>query len=170
MNQYLLALAERELGVTEKGGNNLGPRIIEYQEATWLKPDPWPWCAAFVDWCVREWLKDEDVREWLNLNEKQAENFRPRTAGAWDLVNWAKSKKNRVEILLESKRAMPGDIVVFDFSHCGIVKADEGTVITTIEGNTNANGDRDSKKGDGVWQKCRQKTLVRRFLRICPPA
>jgi hypothetical protein len=49
--------------------------------------------------------------------------------------------------------ARAGDFVVFDFSHIGIVAADQKAVtdnIQTIEGNTNGKGERDGLAGDGV--------------------
>ena len=54
----LVALARREIGTREAGGNNRGARVEEYQQATWLNPAPWPWCAAFTCWLLREWLRD----------------------------------------------------------------------------------------------------------------
>lgn len=169
MNDLLLDIAIRELGVREQGGNNKGPRIREYQAATWLAPDPWPWCAAFVDWCVMRWLDNYLVRDWLKLSQESAAEFRPRTAGAWDLANWARQQSPRVSILTETAKANPGDIIIFDFSHVGIVERDQGKQFLTIEGNTNQAGARDSESGDGVWRKTRERSLARNLLRIHPP-
>lgn len=170
MNDLLLDLAIRELGVREQGGNNNGPRIREYQAATWLEPAAWPWCAAFVDWCVMRWLDNRLVRDWLKLTQDQADEFRPRTAGAWDLANWARKQSLRVSILTESAKANPGDIIIFDFSHVGLIERDQGANFLTIEGNTNQAGARDSESGDGVWRKTRERSLARNLLRIHPPA
>jgi hypothetical protein len=75
MNPFLkplVDLALAEVGVREEGCNNRGPRICEYQAATWLKPAPWPWCAAFICWLIREWLKLPAVREALSpRNDKR---------------------------------------------------------------------------------------------------
>lgn len=168
MNDLLLDIAIRELGVREEGGNNRGPRIREYQSATWLQPGAWPWCAAFVDWCILRWLDSLVVRQWLNFSKEQAADFRPQTAGAWDLVNWARRQRGRVSILTEDAVAHPGDIIVFDFSHVGIVERDLGKSFLTIEGNTNQAGARDSESGDGVWRKNRERSLARNLLRIHP--
>jgi hypothetical protein len=168
MNRLIVDIASKEIGVREQGGNNKGPRIREYQSATWLAPAAWPWCAAFVDWCVQEWLKSSLVRDWLKFTDEQAEAFRPKTAGAWDLVNWARQNRERVSILTEDAKAYPGDIIVFDFSHVGIIEADHGKVFSTIEGNTNNAGARDSETGDGVWRKVRDRSLAKNLLRIHP--
>lgn len=168
MNHLIAQIAAKEVGVKEVGGNNKGPRIREYQSATWLPPGPWPWCAAFVDYCLMEWLKSSLVRDWLKLTDAQADAFRPKTAGAWDLANWARQNNRRVSILTEDAKALHGDIIIFDFSHVGIVEADNGKAFATIEGNTNVAGARDSESGDGVWRKTRERSLARNLLRIHP--
>jgi hypothetical protein len=167
MNHLIAEIAAREVGVREQEGNNRGPRIREYQAATWLTPDAWPWCAAFVDWVVLRWLDGYLVRDYLNLSKAEAAAWRPKTAGAWDLANWAR-KKGRVSILTEDAKALPGDIVIFDFSHVGIIEKDLGKTFVTIEGNTNQAGARDSESGDGVWRKSRERSLARNLLRIHP--
>lgn len=161
----LVEIAEREVGIREQGGNNRGSRIVQYQRATWLEPGPWPWCAAFVCWCVKEWLDVAGVREYLGIKSPDA--WRPQTAGAFDFVRWARDKGLRV--LAEQAEVKAGDLVIFDFSHIGIVSADAGagsTFIHTIEGNTNGRGTRDSVNGDGVWQKTRARDLARNFIRL----
>jgi uncharacterized protein (TIGR02594 family) len=52
---YLL-IAEKELGVKEIEGSKHNSRIIQYHSATQLKAtaDEISWCAAFVNWCLRE--------------------------------------------------------------------------------------------------------------------
>jgi len=51
---YIKAL--NEVGQREIKGNAHNPRIIEYHSATDLKAsqDEVSWCAAFVNWCLRE--------------------------------------------------------------------------------------------------------------------
>lgn len=163
----LVDLALAEVGIREEGGNNRGPRIREYQAATWLKPAPWPWCAAFICWLIGQWIKLPAVREALSLrNDKQVENWRPRTAGAFDFERWARSQK--LTVLPRTAKARAGDIVIFSFSHIGIVIKDQGTspTIETVEGNTNGAGTRDSTSGDGVWRKRRPVSSVRSFIRL----
>ena len=163
----LVEIAEKEIGVHEVGGNNRGPRVREYQSATWLVPGPWPWCAAFVCWAIREWLKLPEVRTALSLrNDDAVEKWRPKTAGAFDFENWAKHRG--LTILKVPLRAKAGDLVIFNFSHIGIVAADQtdDAHISTIEGNTNNGGERDSELGDGVFRKERSPQLVKAFIRI----
>lgn len=163
--EELVRIAKSQIGVKESGGNNRGPMIEEYQNATWLRKGAWPWCAAFVDWCINETLKSKDVMKELGLkNAAQVKNWRPRTAAAWDFDNWAKTRG--FKILTENDKAKSGDIVTFDFSHIGIVIEDQiDDNIITVEGNTNVKGERDSLSGDGVWKKTRNHRLIRTMIR-----
>jgi hypothetical protein len=161
----LVGIAEGEVGVREEGGNNRGGRIRVYQAATWLQPDPWPWCAAFVCWCVREWLRHPGVSHQLGIQD--VEKWRPKTAGAFDFARWAREKGLR--ILPEQAEVKAGDLVIFDFSHIGIVvngALSGSQFIETVEGNTNGKGERDSESGDGVWRKKRARHLAKQFIRL----
>lgn len=53
LTPYEIAL--HEIGVQEQNGSKHNPRIIEYHGCTSLKAtaDEIPWCAAFVNWCLR---------------------------------------------------------------------------------------------------------------------
>lgn len=163
--QALVDIALKEVGNKEIGGNNKGPAIVKYQKATWLDPDPWPWCAAFVDWCIQEWVKNPEVTKVLGINSPLA--WRPQTAGAFDMANWA--KKKGLKILDENADVLAGDLIIFDFSHIGIVTKDAPRTVNTldtVEGNTNGSGDRDSTTGDGVWAKRRARSLAKQFIRL----
>jgi hypothetical protein len=168
MTSKLLKIAEAEVGVRESGGNNSGRRIREYQTATNLKPASWPWCAAFVCYCIREWLNDPEVVAWLGLKSSTPESWRPKTALAYGFYAWSKSHPKTTLLFDETAQPEAGDIVMFDFSHVGFVVRKDGDFIETIEGNTNTKGTRDSVSGDGVFRKIRHKSIVRNFLRIRP--
>lgn len=161
----LARIAKTQIGVREIGGNNKGPMVVEYQKSTWLKPSPWPWCAAFVSWCIRESLKSAEVKNELGLKTLlQTNKWRPRTASAWEFEKWGADVG--FKILPETEKAKIGDIVTFDFSHIGIVIEDQiDDNIVTVEGNTNGKGDRDSLSGDGVWKKTRNYKLIRALIR-----
>ena len=163
----LIEIAETELGKKETRGNNLGPEVRKYQAATNLDPAAWPWCSAFVCWCVQQWLNDPEVRKWLDLKQSTPATWRPKTALAFGLLKWAEARPATVTVLPDTAEPQAGDIVVFDFSHCGIVKGLAGGTMLTIEGNTNGAG---SREGDGVYLKTRIRNLARAFLRIHPSA
>jgi len=140
--------------------------VREYQSATWLEPGPWPWCSGLDCWLLREWLKDPDVLAAFGFTPKQAEAWRCKDASAFGWEKWAKAKS--LQILPETALAKSGDFVIFDFSHIGIVVADQvgKAAIKTVEGNTNGKGERDSIAGDGVWSKSRVRSLVKCYVRL----
>ncbi len=170
----LIALARNEVGTREGVVNNTGARIVEYQGATWLQPGAWPWCAAFCCWIMRELLEEDEIRDYLktyfkrpSLSFAQADKVRCRDASAFGWEKWALS--NGMRVLDENKLARAGDFVIFDFSHIGLVVEDQRALsdkIKTIEGNTNGKGERDSSSGDGVWEKEREHSLTKCYLRI----
>lgn len=171
LTQKLVDIAAAEVGTREEGGNNRGKRIETYMQSTWLPVGPWAWCAAFTGWVLREWLKLPDVRTALKLttvDEKYVMNkWRCRDAAAFGWLKWAKERG--LYVTDEKEPAKKGDIVVFDFSHIGIVAEDQlpgKDYIETIEGNTNGKGERDSVTGDGVWRKQRKVNLVQAYIRL----
>ena len=164
----LVAIALSQVGIKEVGGNNNGPQIRKYQAATSLKPASWPWCAALVSWVIREWLKDPEVIEWLGLKVMTPEQWRPKTAAAFGYISWAKERPATTKVLSSKAKPQVGDIVVFDFSHIGIITKVGENSFQCAEGNTSAKGGRDSETGDGVWLKTRTPNLVRNYIRIHP--
>lgn len=166
LRQKLIAIATKEIGTVEIGASNTGVRVRQYQAATSLDGTNWPWCAAFVSWCVREWLKDAEVRAALKLTSAVAvEAWRPKLAAAYGFHQWAEDRGLLVMDDSPGNVLHTGDIVTYDFSHVGIVVTDEENVIHTIEGNTDGGGGRD---GGGVWAKTRQRSLARKFIRMLP--
>lgn len=165
IRQKLIDIARREVGTLERG-RNTGKRVSEYQAATSLPGTGWPWCAAFVCWCIREWGKNPDVLAALKKTPNAFEKWRPKTASAFGLEDWG--RKNKLTVLDADDRPTlkTGDIITFDMSHVGFVADDHDGVIETIEGNTGHSGGRD---GDGVWAKTRNFKEARRFVRILTP-
>ena len=126
--QQMVALAQRELGVTESGGNNESTRIREYRTATaGAENTPGPWCAYFVSWLAKE--AGAPIGAGGNG-----------TGYVPTLEAWGKQTGRFAEFGKQAPQ--PGDIVIFDWSgdgtpdHTGIVESvgADGT-INTIEGN-----------------------------------
>lgn len=156
----IVKIATAEIGVEEIDATNCGPRVNEYKSATNLPPDePWPWCAAFVDWCVK--------RAMIATGTKETATFkRPTTAGAYALEAWSKAQDNSTWTRKPpEKDIQPGDILVFSFSHCGIAisEPDETGHFQTIEGNTDTAG---SREGGGVFKRWRRTGQVRSRIRF----
>lgn len=156
-------IAESQVGVHESG-ENTGSQVKKYQATTSLGGTGWPWCAAFVCWCFQEALKRPGFKLAVSLDQV------PRSARAFGFdTTWAKSVKaftfsgGKVNSKTgpQPKR---GDIVVFSFSHVGIVTADYegGGYVATVEGNTNEEG---SREGNAVVKKRRSLSVCRNFVR-----
>jgi hypothetical protein len=154
--EKIVAIAEKEIGVHEIDGTNCGPRVNEYKAATYLPPDqPWPWCAAFVCWIVREAMKG------------QTYTFkRPTTAGAWDLERWSREQDASTQTRRNPQRDIqPGDIVIYKFSHVGFAAStvDANGNFKAIEGNTDGEG---SREGGAVLRKVRNVSKVKTRIRF----
>lgn len=150
----LASIARGEVGVTEQPPfSNRGPRVEEYQRATWLEGTGWPYCAAFVCWVVQKAIQQGLLKETATFK-------RPRTAGAWDLLNWSLAQDNTIR----TKRSpgsdiLAGDIIIFTFSHCGLaVGSPVSGFFQTVEANTDRAG---SREGGGVYAKTRKISEVR---------
>jgi cell wall-associated NlpC family hydrolase len=160
LQETIVKIALSQVGVREQGGNNKGEAIRKYLESTWMSKEDvekgFAWCSAFVTWVCKE------ARNELDLTYKELNLYIG--AKAWDWEDWGKEQGWLV--LPETEHAEPGDIVTFDFSHVGIIIEDNGDTISTVEGNTNTKGERDSLLGDGVWEKVRERHLIQRLVRM----
>lgn len=156
----IIRIAKAEVGVREIRDTNCGVRVDEYKAATWLNPKKgWAWCAAFVCWVIREALKSSGV--------KQTKTFkRPRTASAWDFENWSRAQDNTTNTRKpHGGDIVPGDIVVFTFSHIGVAVSTPNAKgnVRTVEGNTDSAG---SREGGGVYLKTRHVSKIRSRIRF----
>ena len=149
-------IAQMECGVHETNGSNCGPRVNQYKAATNLNPkEAWPWCAAFICWCVREACEGRIVRFKL-----------PRTAGAWAFEEWARNQPSASVHLRKPHGSdiRKGDILVYTFSHIGIALGPPiGGLVPTCEGNTDAGG---SREGGEVAIRTRKLSAIRSRIRI----
>lgn len=152
--QSIINAAESQVGVKETRPNG-GKMIEAYQRATWLPVGPWPWCAAFVCWCIKAAMSDKDYTF-----------TRPATAGAWDFENWCKAVDNSAVLHKPHHGDVKaGDIVIYTFSHIGIAVSgvDKQGIVQTVEGNTNSDG---AREGDGVYRKRRNISNIRSIIRF----
>lgn len=159
--QEIVRIAKEEIGTEEVDGTNCGERVNEYKAATTLRPDaPWPWCAAFVCWVVKEALRSTGTKH------PTAGFTRPFTAGAWDMENWS-LRQDKTTWTRKPHRGdiLGGDIVCFTFSHIGFAVAapDADGYVATVEGNTDSAG---SREGGGVFLKRRHISKIRSRIRF----
>jgi len=161
--QYIVKIAKGEVGVVEVNGTNCGPRVNQYKAATNLpSEESWAWCAAFVDWVVREAMGIGEA------DQSRAYTFkRPTTAGAWDLENWSLRQDSSTNTKRNPGNDIKaGDIVIFKFSHVGIAVSNvfrDTQVVDTIEGNTDRAG---SREGGGVFAKTRKLSQIKTRIRF----
>lgn len=163
LSSELVHIAKSEVGVEEIDGTNCSPRVNEYKAATNLNPkQPWPWCAAFVCWCVREAAKSAGVEFTKTFR-------RPVTAGALDLERWSREQDRATWTKAPPNGDIqPGDLVTFKFKaggHVGIAisEPDENGFFHTVEGNTDSAG---SREGGGVFKKLRKSSAIHGRIRF----
>jgi hypothetical protein len=155
----LSKIAATDLGLEEAPrGSNKGPELQKFFKSDDLemdgKTDGYPWCAAAVSYWVQQWIAANGVK--LRA---------PRIAAVRLFPEWA--KKNG--LVTTPDRPRVNDIVVFTFSHIGVVEAvrasGSGEVlgIDAIEGNTNGDG---SREGFEVARRSRPIEQCRLFIRL----
>lgn len=155
----LVKIARKEIGTEEdEKHQNKGASIKKYQEATSLSGQGWPWCAAFVDWCVQRFAGEAGTKI----------THVPRTPLAFGLISWGNDNHYRVfhpPVQAKDPKPKPGNIVVYEFSHTGIVsrEGDEKHDFYAIEGNTNPGGGAD---GYEVAERGRNYSSVRKFIEL----
>lgn len=151
----LVKIVTAEIGVEEVNGTNRGPRVDEYQMATWLDKKEWgAWCAAFVCWAVREAMKIGGPYTF----------DRPRTASAWDLERWSLAQDKSTNTSRRTNDIKAGDIVIYNFSHVGIAVEDmKNDEVVVVEGNTNLAG---SREGGAVAKHIRPRHQIKARIRF----
>lgn len=137
-------------------GTKEGPKNNETKYGKYTKHDFQPWCGSFVMWCAAQVKAKIPNVIWTPGG---VESFK-------GIGEWSNA---------DSSKPQPGDIVFFDFpggseiaDHVGIVIKDnlDGTV-TTVEGNTIADGKQGSQSNGGevclkirAYKKNRKKLPV----------
>lgn len=149
----ILKAAEHEVGVREHGANNHGPKVQEYQTHDSLPGSGYAWCNSFVDFCM-DVSGCEHIAHKLGRSASVELTFHNGVNLGWYRA--------------PGLAPQPGWLVVYTFSHIGIVKDPAQGSIETIEGNTGPTGAVSDSKGggDGVYDKIRSTSLVRGYIAI----
>lgn len=150
----LVAAARLDVGAVYETSKNHGPGIEKYWKFTTYPggyADRQPYCAAGVCFWVAKAALGYPSKITL-----------PGTAAAFGFDNWARANRPAVASV-QPHLARAGDVVVFTFSHAGVVSGRAGEDLRTIEANTNPEGDRE---GNGVYEKTRHLGLVRSIHRV----
>lgn len=143
-----IALAEAQKGVREHG-KNTGKDVRKYQDSTGLGGTGWAWCAAFVTWCY----------ETAGLVLRSAWGF----AGVADLEAWGR-KTGKWKPRVAGYTPPTGAIVIFKFSHTGIVISGGKSADITVEGNTSSGNQGSQRDGDGVFQRTRSHSIIKGYV------
>jgi hypothetical protein len=159
----LADIAAGYIGATETKSNKIGhdAQMKEIFEADNYAPggqtDGYPWCCALVSLCLQKLISASAMYKTIKTpRESSVHHFR---------TVWAPGQ--RCLIFSPSDRTFVphrGDVVVYTFSHIGIVDGIRSPgIIDTIEGNTNKKG---SREGTTCMKKTRVLALVRSFIRL----
>ena len=144
----LLDIAKKELGTQESPSNSNNVKYNTWYYGKEVHDGLWntkfPWCMVFVQWCFNQ----------------LGEPLPKKTASCSGLLTYYKqTEPNKVY----TSNPRPGDIVIYNFGHTGIVLQDNGTSIIAIEGNTGLSND---NNGGEVMQRSRSTNLVTAYIRV----
>lgn len=138
----VLEIAAGEIGTKESPPNTNKVKYNTWYYGREVGGSAYPWCMAFVQWCFNQ--------AGIPLPYK--------TASCSALLNWYKN--NKPDCI--AAEPAPGDIIIYNFGHTGIVELVSGDEITAIEGNTAVGND---SNGGAVMRRMRKKTLITAYIR-----
>jgi hypothetical protein len=133
-----LQIAQGQLGQCEEPkGSNSGPMVNQYLLSVGLGAG-YAWCQAFVHWCYQQ-----------AADQLKQENPVVKTAGAIDCWNKTATqyKLPGIEAWKHPVSLKPGDQFIMNYGHgeghTGVIEKIEGSILYTIEGNSNNDGSRE---------------------------
>jgi hypothetical protein len=151
-----------QIGVEEiPRGSNWGDDVKKYLNSVGIDFAA-SWCMAFVYWCVKE-------SEYLVRMPGQAGYRNPLVKTGGCMRQWNEVEKQFGQPKCKFSTPMPGDIFIQDhgkgLGHTGFVESvsPDGSIINTIEGNTNDTG---SREGYEVCRRTRKTSSCIGFIRI----
>lgn len=140
----LLTIADKQIGIKESPPNSNKVRYNTWYYGREVSGKAYPWCMVFCQWVFDQAKVKVPIR----------------TASCTQMLQAAKQKN----CFVNNQHLKPGDLVLFDFDksgntseHCGIVRTVNGSIITTIEGNTGVGNDAD---GGMVMVRDRNRSLI----------
>lgn len=144
-SENVLSIARKELGVKESPPNSNKVKYNTWFYGRAVSGSAYPWCMAFVQWVF--------AQAGVKLPHL--------TASCSALLDWY--RENRPACVVKTPR--PGDIVIYNFGHTGIVEAAGGGTITAIEGNTSPGAAGSQSNGGMVCRRTRRTSLAAAFIR-----
>lgn len=143
--KVLLDTARKELGVKESPPNSNEVKYNDWYYGHPVSGKDYPWCMAFVQWVFNQ--------AGMKLPYL--------TASCSGLLTWY--QRNRPGSV--HKVPAPGDIVIYNFGHTGIVEAVGNGTITAIEGNTSPGASGSQSNGGMVCRRTRGTRTVTAYIR-----
>ncbi|MEY8386198.1 CHAP domain-containing protein [Oscillospiraceae bacterium 38-13] len=141
----VLIIAQQELGTEEAPPSSNRVKYNTWYYGREVSGKAYPWCMVFVQWCF--------AQAGLELPLK--------TASCSALLDWfTKNRPDQVSAL-----PLPGDIVIYEFGHTGIVESAGSGVITAIEGNTSPGSSGSQTNGGMVARRTRSASLAKKYIR-----
>ena len=152
-----LAWAASQIGYTrwddpEEG--SLYGRWYAKKHGTYYGTSGVPFCAMFASWC----LTDDDGASVI-------------PGGDFAYVPYGITAARSAGQLVAPSNAAPGDLICFDWDgdgvadHVGLVEANYGSWVQTIEGNTSSGAAGSQSNGGGVWRRTRDWSAVCAVIR-----
>lgn len=135
----IIELALKDLGYTEYPAGSNRTKFGKQYGVNGV-----PWCMQAV-WC------------W-HVNSGHPLPYK--TASCSKMLTWY--RKNKPNAIIDTPRR--GDIVIYNFGHCGLVESVEDDYIVAIEGNTSVNGSQ-SNGGEVCRRKRNISKTVTAFIR-----
>lgn len=152
-----LAWAASQIGYTrwddpEEG--SLYGRWYAKKHGTYYGTSGVPFCAMFASWC----LTDDDGNSVI-------------PGGDFAYVPYGINAARAAGQLVDPSNAAPGDLICFDWDgdgvadHVGLVEANYGAWVQTIEGNTSSGAAGSQSNGGGVYRRSRDWDSVCAVIR-----
>lgn len=172
LRKQLVDIVRRHKGKTEISRNQ-APWIKELWSATSYgvagHDNREPYCAAGMCWALRDWLKNPDVLEELDLNAKEAEKWRCKSASVYKAPkdNWLYwAERAGAQILGPDDTLHTGDFVIYKRSHIDLAVDDTELYpdFYSIGYNTSSGGF--SRDGEGCFEKLSSRGDVMHFIRL----
>lgn len=147
----IINIAAKELGYSRwndpKPGTKYGRWYAQKTSSSYFARSGVPYCAMFVSWVL------------------SSAGMTP-PGGIFAYCPTGLNNARRLGRVHDKRSAAPGDIVFFDWNkdgvadHVGIVTANKGSYLETIEGNTSSGRRGSQSNGGGVYRRARSLSVV----------
>lgn len=143
--ERVLDILRKEIGVKESPANSNNVKYNTWYYGRTVSGSAYPWCMVFVQWVFAQVGKKLPYL----------------TASCSALLDWYRRNNPKSVV----KTPQPGDIVIYNFGHTGIVESVGNGTITAIEGNTSPGTSGSQDNGGMVCRRTRKTSTVTAYIR-----